>query len=50
MENIIYNKLKLRGFNVDVGVVEHNEKDKNGKSIRKQLEIDFLLDPDSLLF
>lgn len=42
MENIIYNKLKLRGFNVDVGVVEHNEKDKNGKSIRKQLEIDFV--------
>lgn len=50
MKNIIYNELKLRGFNVDVGVVEHNEKDKNGKSIRKQLEIDFLLDPDSLLF
>ena len=42
MENIIFNELKVRGFNVDVGVVVINETDKNGKKIRKQLEIDFV--------
>lgn len=41
MENIIYNELLIRGFNVDVGVVEHNVKI-DGKSIRKQLEVDFV--------
>lgn len=42
MENIIYNELKIRGFSVDVGVVTLNTKDAEGKSIRKQLEIDFI--------
>ena len=42
MENVIYNELRYRGFNVDVGVVELNYKDKEGKSKRKQLEIDFI--------
>ncbi len=42
MENIIYNELLYRGYNVDVGVVEHYEKDKDGKTKRKQLEIDFV--------
>jgi hypothetical protein len=42
MENIIYNELRFRGYKVDVGVVESREKDKNGKEIRKQLEIDFI--------
>ena len=37
MENIIYNKLLSRGYNVDVGVVEVRE-----KNIRKQLEVDFV--------
>jgi len=41
MENIIYNELKIRGFNVDVGVVEVREKTKD-QSLRKQLEIDFI--------
>ena len=41
MENIIFNELKVRGYNVDVGVVVMNEVDKNGKKIRKQLEVDF---------
>ena len=41
MENIIFNELKVRGYNVDVGVVVMNETDKTGKKIRKQLEIDF---------
>ena len=42
MENIIYNELIQRGFSVDVGVVEYNTKDVNGKSKRTQLEIDFV--------
>lgn len=42
MENIIYNELLLRGYNVDVGVVEFFDHDENGKTIRKQLEIDFV--------
>ena len=42
MENIIYNELIARDFDVDVGVVEYNSKDGNGKKIRTQLEIDFV--------
>ena len=42
MENIIYNELIVRDFDVDVGVVEYNLKDENGKKIRTQLEIDFV--------
>jgi uncharacterized protein len=41
MENIIYNELRIRGFNVDVGIVEIRER-KEGHSLRKQLEIDFI--------
>ena len=42
MENIIYNELRYRGFNVDVGVVEKRETSEDGKHIRKTLEIDFV--------
>ena len=42
MENLIYNELRIRGYNVDVGVVEYNSKDKNGKSLKTQLECDFV--------
>ena len=42
MENLIYNELCLRGMSVDVGVVVKNEKDDNGVSVRKQLEVDFV--------
>ena len=42
MENIIYNELLIRGYNVDVGVVEINEENKDGKKIRKQIEVDFV--------
>ena len=42
MENIIFNELKIRGFDVDIGVVEHNTKDATGKSRRNFLEIDFV--------
>lgn len=42
MENIIYNELIIRGYKVDVGVVEINEKNENGNFVRKQLETDFV--------
>lgn len=42
MENVIYNELCVRGYNVDVGVVEITEKDEVGKRKQKQLEIDFI--------
>lgn len=42
MENVIYNELCMRGYRVDVGVVPISEKDQEGKSIRKQLEVDFV--------
>ncbi len=42
MENVIYNELRMRGYNVDVGVVPIAERDENGKIIRKQLEVDFV--------
>ena len=43
MENVLYNDLIRRGFDVDVGIVEYNTKDKSGKKIRKQLEVDFVV-------
>lgn len=43
MENIIYNELVARGFNVDVGVVEYNHLDENGKKVRSMLEVDFVV-------
>ena len=42
MENIIYNELRYRGYQVDVGTVESREKDSSGKEIRVQREIDFI--------
>lgn len=42
MENAIYNELKDRGFSIDIGIVEINERQNNGKYIRKQTEIDFV--------
>lgn len=42
MENIIFNELKLRGFNVDVGVITQNDTNGNGSGVRRQLEIDFV--------
>ncbi|MBQ4195613.1 MAG: ATP-binding protein [Thermoguttaceae bacterium] len=47
MENIIFNELKVRGYNVDVGVVVVNEEESTGKKIRKQLEIDFVCNKGS---
>ena len=47
MENIIFNELKMRGFNVDVGVVTLNKTNEKGHGIRKQLEIDFVCNKGS---
>lgn len=43
MENVLYNDLIRRGLDVDVGVVEYNSRGQDGKSIRKQLEVDFVV-------
>lgn len=47
MENIIFNELKMRGFNVDVGVIVQYGTNDKGNSIRKQLEIDFVCNQGS---
>lgn len=42
MENIIYNELLTRGYQVDVGIVEIYEKGETGKYARRQIEVDFV--------
>ncbi|MBQ8320511.1 MAG: ATP-binding protein [Clostridia bacterium] len=42
MENIIYNELVMRGFNVDVGIIEHVVRTENDKRETKHLEVDFV--------
>lgn len=42
MENIIYNELIIRGYNVDVGIIEHVIRSKDGKQQRIQSKIDFI--------
>lgn len=43
MENVIYNELRKEGFSVDVGVVESFKRNEEGKSQRRNLEIDFVV-------
>lgn len=50
MENVIYNELRMRGYSVDVGVVPIAKKDKNGKVVRTQLEVDFVCNLGSLRY
>ena len=47
MENIIFNELKTRGFNVDVGVIIQYAPHEKGNSVRRQLEIDFVCNKGS---
>lgn len=47
MENLIYNELIYRGYNVDVGVVVTEMKDEEGKRHKVQLEIDFVCNQGS---
>lgn len=49
MENVIYNELRMRGMSVDVGMVEVNCKE-DGKSKRKQFEVDFVCNRGSLRY
>ena len=42
MENVIYNELRMRGFLVDVGMIEAWKKGKNNQNVRRNLEIDFV--------
>jgi len=42
MENVVYNELRIRGFNVDVGVVEYYLSEGGKKSVLKQSEVDFV--------
>ena len=47
MENIVYNELRYRGFNVDVGIVSREEKNDAEKRIVNQYEVDFVCNKGS---
>ena len=47
MENIIYNELLVRGYNVDVGVVDQYYTDEDNKRKQKKLEVDFVCNQGS---
>ena len=47
MENVIYNELRMRGFSVDVGNLTIVENSKDGTTIKKQLEVDFICNKGS---
>lgn len=47
IENIVYNELLVRGYNVDVGIVDVYAKNNEGKRVHKQLEVDFVVNQGS---
>ena len=47
MENVLYNELCSRGYSVDVGLVEVWERNKEGKTVRKNLEVDYVINRGS---
>ena len=47
MENVLYNELCARGYSVDVGLVEVWERDEQGKTVRKKLEVDYVVNRGS---
>lgn len=47
MENIVYNELLIRGYSVDTGIIVLYGKDQEGKRVRKQLEVDFVVNQGS---
>ena len=47
VENIVYNELLIRGYNVDVGIVDVFAKSSEGKKVHKQLEVDFVVNQGS---
>ena len=42
LENVVFNELKNRGFNVDIGIVDYYSSDNGSKSVLKQAEVDFV--------
>src|SRR5699024_9326528 len=46
MENVIYNEMRMRDFNVDVGNLNIVEKGNDGKHVKKQQEVDFICNKD----
>ncbi len=47
LENIIYNELLIRGFNVDIGVVSKQVRNDEGKRVRRSYEVDFVCNQGS---
>ena len=47
MENIVYNELLIRGYHVDTGIIDVYGKNQEGKRVRKQLEVDFVVNQGS---
>ncbi len=47
MENIVYNELLIRGYNVDTGIIDVFGKTQEGKRVRKRLEVDFVVNQGS---
>lgn len=47
MENIVFNELLVRGYNVDVGIVDVYTKNNEVKRVHKQLEVDFVVNQGS---
>lgn len=47
MENIIYNEMRMRGWLVDVGNIQHRERNEDGKQQRVVLEVDFVCNKGS---
>lgn len=47
LENVIYNELRIRGYNVDVGIVPKQVRDEDGNRIRQYYEVDFVCNQGS---
>ncbi len=47
MENVVYNELNTRGYQIDVGEIEVSEKNKENKKIEKKVEVDFVVNQGS---
>lgn len=47
IENIVYNELLIRGYNVDTGLIDVYGKNQRGKRVHKQLEVDFVVNQGS---
>lgn len=50
MENVIYNELRMRGYLVDVGMVETWKQNKEGQNVRSNLEIDFVANKGNMRY